>query len=230
MNQSCSFCTRACSCASLAWATGGPPQTRRSSLWTTPCGVPVREAQAETFLDRVERRSLSLRWSGTPGCSCAGADAERRRACCDWRSRSSADTWSASSSPGMPRKSASSSEPTATPPPKAPPSKSTPWKDASEPMASNLPWASTEDALSSRLASSRRSSSQPSSRGSAGSPGSSAAGLSRAWSRSASISLASCISAGTDGRNTEAVSPRLRARTKRPTAWAKNSGVDVDVA
>jgi hypothetical protein len=35
---------------------------------------------------------------------------------------------------------------------------------------------------------------------------------------------------GTDGRKTEAVSPRLRARTKRPTAWAKNNGVDVEVA
>ena len=35
---------------------------------------------------------------------------------------------------------------------------------------------------------------------------------------------------GTDGRNTVAVSPRLRARTKRPIAWAKNSGVEADVA
>ena len=35
---------------------------------------------------------------------------------------------------------------------------------------------------------------------------------------------------GTDGRNTDAVSPRSRARTKRPTAWAKNSGVEVVVA
>jgi hypothetical protein len=35
---------------------------------------------------------------------------------------------------------------------------------------------------------------------------------------------------GTDGRKIDAVSPRRRARTKRPTAWAKNSGVEVDVA
>ena len=35
---------------------------------------------------------------------------------------------------------------------------------------------------------------------------------------------------GTDGRNTDAVSPRARARTNRPTAWAKNSGVEVVVA
>lgn len=32
------------------------------------------------------------------------------------------------------------------------------------------------------------------------------------------------------GRNTEAVSPRLRERTKRPTACAKNSGVEIVVA
>ena len=50
------------------------------------------------------------------------------------------------------------------------------------------------------------------------------------WSRSTSISEAKPSSVGTDGRNTDAVSPRLRARTKRPTAWAKNSGVEVVVA
>ena len=37
---------------------------------------------------------------------------------------------------------------------------------------------------------------------------------------------ASCSSTGTLGRKTDAVSPRRRARTNRPTAWAKNSGVD----
>jgi hypothetical protein len=41
---------------------------------------------------------------------------------------------------------------------------------------------------------------------------------------------ASRSSGGTDGRNTDAVSPGRRARTKRPTAWAKNSGVDALVA
>ena len=35
---------------------------------------------------------------------------------------------------------------------------------------------------------------------------------------------------GTDGTNTDAVSPRFLARTNRPTAWAKNSGVDTLVA
>ena len=50
------------------------------------------------------------------------------------------------------------------------------------------------------------------------------------WSRSTSISEAKPSSAGTEGRKTDAVSPRPRARTKRPTAWAKNSGVEVRVA
>ena len=52
----------------------------------------------------------------------------------------------------------------------------------------------------------------------------------RTWSRSTSISAAKPSSGGTDGRKTDAVSPRVRARTKRPTAWAKNSGVEVVVA
>ena len=131
----------------------------------------------------------------------------------------------------MPRYSASSSEPTAAPPPNAPPSKSTPWKDASESRAWKLPCASADDARSSRLASSSRSSSHPVSMGwSKSTTSGTLLGLSRAWSRSSSMELASAMSTGTDGRNTEAVSPRLRARTKRPTAWAKNSGVDVEVA
>lgn len=32
------------------------------------------------------------------------------------------------------------------------------------------------------------------------------------------------------GRKTDAVSPRRRERTKRPTAWAKNRGVEMVVA
>ncbi len=55
-------------------------------------------------------------------------------------------------------------------------------------------------------------------------------GLSRAWSRSTSISLAKVRRSGTVGRNTDAVSPRRRDRTKRPTAWAKKSGVEMVVA
>ena len=52
----------------------------------------------------------------------------------------------------------------------------------------------------------------------------------RTWSRSTSISEAKPSSEVTEGRKIDAVSPRLRARTKRPTAWAKKSGVAVVVA
>jgi hypothetical protein len=44
------------------------------------------------------------------------------------------------------------------------------------------------------------------------------------------MSEANSSRCGTDGRNTDAVSPRDRARTKRPTACAKNSGVETVVA
>ncbi len=55
-------------------------------------------------------------------------------------------------------------------------------------------------------------------------------GRPRTWSRCTSSSAASPSSPGTDGRKTDAVSPRRRARTKRPMAWAKKSGVVVAVA
>ena len=51
-----------------------------------------------------------------------------------------------------------------------------------------------------------------------------------AWSRSTSISEAWPSSSGTDGRKIDAVSPRARARTKRPIACAKNRWVEVVVA
>ena len=72
-----------------------------------------------------------------------------------------------------------------------------------------------------RLASASSSSSQPSF---------SRCGLPSTWSRCASSSLASSSSTGTLGRNTLAVSPGRRARTNRPMAWAKNSGVEALVA
>ena len=50
------------------------------------------------------------------------------------------------------------------------------------------------------------------------------------WLRCTSICDARSNKTGTDGRNTDAVSPGLRERTKRPMAWAKNSGVDELVA
>ena len=72
-----------------------------------------------------------------------------------------------------------------------------------------------------RLASASSSSSQPSF---------SRSGLPSTWFRSASIWLASSSNTGTLGTNTLAVSPGWRARTNRPTAWAKNSGVEALVA
>ena len=80
--------------------------------------------------------------------------------------------------------------------------------------------------LSVRLAAASRPSSSAHSEASA----SSEVGRLRAWSRSSSIVAAWLRITGTDGRNTDAVSPRRRARTNRPTACAKNSGVEVDVA
>jgi GTP cyclohydrolase I len=50
------------------------------------------------------------------------------------------------------------------------------------------------------------------------------------WSRSASSSAANSSSIGIVGRNTDAVSPRRRDRTNRPTAWAKKRGVEMVVA
>jgi hypothetical protein len=54
--------------------------------------------------------------------------------------------------------------------------------------------------------------------------------LPRMWSRWRSRVDACARMIGTVGRNTVAISPRRRVRTKRPTAWAKNSGVEVAVA
>ena len=65
---------------------------------------------------------------------------------------------------------------------------------------------------------------------SASSPSGSRPAIRSTWSRSVSSSAANPSSTGTEGRNTEAVSPRRRARTNRPIACAKNSGVDTDVA
>ena len=111
------------------------------------------------------------------------------------------------------------------PVPNSPPSKSTRSNSAVESMASK-PGSSASEAFSSRLAAAISLSS-----GLAKScTSSSLAGRSRAWSRSVSSSAASASSGVTEGRNTLAVSPGRRARTKRPMAWAKNSGVEVEVA
>lgn len=39
--HSCTFLIRSRSCPAVASALGGPPQTRRSSVWITPCGLPL---------------------------------------------------------------------------------------------------------------------------------------------------------------------------------------------
>ena len=65
MNQPCSLFRRVCSCSALACATAGPPQTSRSLVWMTPCGVPVRALHADTFFESWERMSMSARWSMT---------------------------------------------------------------------------------------------------------------------------------------------------------------------
>ena len=91
-------------------------------------------------------------------------------------------------------------------------------------MASKEPSRSSE-AFSALLASARRRSSGAKSASSSARPA-----PPRTWSRATSISPASPSRGVTEGRNTEAVSPRARERTKRPTAWAKNSGVEAEVA
>lgn len=63
-----------------------------------------------------------------------------------------------------------------------------------------------------------------------GSPSETRCGSPSTWLRWASSSLASCSRLGTDGRKMLAVSPGRRDRTNRPTAWAKNSGVEALVA
>ena len=55
-------------------------------------------------------------------------------------------------------------------------------------------------------------------------------GLPNTWSRDTSSFAAKSRRTGTEGRNTLAVSPGRLERTNRPMTWAKNSGVDADVA
>lgn len=39
--HSCTLAIRCRSCPAVASALGGPPHTRRSSVWITPCGLPL---------------------------------------------------------------------------------------------------------------------------------------------------------------------------------------------
>ena len=122
----------------------------------------------------------------------------------------------------MPRKSISSSEPTCTSPscPNSAPSKSTRSKVACDPSASKLPSSSSE-------APTRRW------RGRAGPLGGEDVVLVGDRPPEHVVALELHLGGEAEqrgaptGTNTDAVSPRARARTKRPTAWAKNSGVEV---
>ena len=49
-----------------AAATSGPPHTRRSSLWTTPCGWLERRAQAATSWESSLRAAARRRASSMP--------------------------------------------------------------------------------------------------------------------------------------------------------------------
>ena len=56
---------RCCSWAGSACGTSGPPQVRRSSAWTTPCGWPVRRAHAPTRLCSSLRSAVICRCPAT---------------------------------------------------------------------------------------------------------------------------------------------------------------------
>ena len=225
---------RACSCSAVAWAAGGPPHACRSSACTAPCGTPVRWCHAPTS------PLSSLRSAGTPGGSppIRGVGQRRRRrlgrpVCRDAGPPARSAGRAAASPPG--RAPATRAGPGSRPPPASPSRRSrrpgrtrrrrrAPGRSvASASSTSKVPLAEPVS-VAARLAA-------PPSRP----PARKVALLvarrsrSRAWSRSTSISPACCSSSGTEGRKTDAISPRRRARTKRPTAWAKNSGVAVEV-
>ncbi|CAM5589044.1 hypothetical protein SBADM41S_06313 [Streptomyces badius] len=109
--------------------------------------------------------------------------------------------------------------------PNSAPSYSTRSKTASDSNASKGSWSSVSS--SSSFSASARSLSSSEKGFSSSLP---FFGLSRTWSRSTSISLAKSRSIGMVGRKTDAVSPRRRERTNRPTAWAKKRGVEMVVA
>ena len=220
---------RSCSCSALACAASGPPQACRSSVWTAPCGiagavVPGADQAVELL---AQRRAApgARRLAGRP------RPRPRRRAATAGRLRALPVAQQGGHLVGLEQARAGRGSP---PPPRT----------------RRRPACRTRRR---RRAPGRTSPRPPAPRTSSSSsaPGSVCGPVGRgqqrvlgrergrrrrrrlrssAWSRSTSISAACCSSSGTDGRNTEAVSPRRRARTNRPTAWAKNSGVEVDVA
>ena len=81
----------------------------RAVAKAVPCGCSLRRAHALTSALSSLRSSVRRRWSTT------GRGARRPETWSAWRWRSRVLTWSASSSPGRPRKSSSSSEPISAP-------------------------------------------------------------------------------------------------------------------
>src|SRR5437764_13423101 len=60
--------------SAVAWASGGPPQARRSSAWMTPCGWPVRWLQAPTRpLSSLRRAARAWRLTAGGAGGTAGA-------------------------------------------------------------------------------------------------------------------------------------------------------------
>ena len=76
---------RACSWATVAWATAGPPHTRRSSAWTAPCGSPDWRAysadEAVEQLPLLLQRPVQGRRRRGRGILLARSDAGLARAC-----------------------------------------------------------------------------------------------------------------------------------------------------
>ncbi len=63
--HSWTFLIRSRICPAVASALGGPPQTRRSSVWTTPCGLPLWCTYAPTIVLSCLRSSSSSLWETT---------------------------------------------------------------------------------------------------------------------------------------------------------------------
>ena len=215
------------SISALATAAAGPPHSLRSAAWVTPWAWPVRWCQAATRPLSSRRSTASCSWVVSSGTSGSGAGRllrcgalalalgqqlahlvglEQARDAEEVHLLLGADvhlpSW-----------------------PNSAPSKSTRSKWACEPSASNGSSAARRRRDSPAWACASRSFSA------AKMSSSSVIRRPSTWSR-CDLELGGVgqqVSA-TDGRNTDAVSPRPRARTKRPTAWAKNSGVEVVVA
>ena len=214
----------------LACGTAGPPHDDRSAACTVACGWPVLRAQAPTSCaapcaaPRPRGGSPPARRGASPA-----AAATRCGRCC-WsacRCRSSVDTWSGSSRPGQPEEvllllGCRPRRPCRTRRRRTARGRTSPAPRA--PRSARCVRAELVGAVALAV----RRGEQPVVQADvdALAPRASSAGPARGRAR-APACAASASSCGTLGRNTDAVSPRRRARTNRPTACAKNSGVDV---